>query len=91
MKNRHETESGSEDTSGFGTSLSRDTKEVPISERQCAQKQAMHHADMVHIRHFHQVDMKLATKPSSLEGSHEAGHETSNETALKNGNFIFRL
>ena len=26
-------------------------------------------------------------KPSSLEGSREAGHETSNETALKNGNF----
>ena len=41
----------SENTSSFGTSLSQDTKEAPISERQCAQKQAMHHADTVHIRH----------------------------------------
>ena len=29
----------------------------------------MYHADTVHIRHFHQVDMKLAMKPSSWEGS----------------------
>ena len=66
-------------------------KEAPIRERQCAQKQTMHHADMVYIKHFHQVDMKLAMKPSSLEDSHETGHETSNETALKNGNVILRL
>ena len=78
-------------TPSFGTSLGQDTKEAPISERQCAQKQAMHHADTVHIRHFHQVAMKLAMKPSSLEGSHETGHETSNETVIKNGNFILRL
>ena len=54
-----------------------------MSESRGAQKQAMRYADMVHIKHFHQVDMKLAMKPSSLEGRHETDHETSNETAFK--------